>query len=84
MVAVVVPMRKPVLMTVPASEVDGLRMELRVCQGEITSFIDVATPSLDALERATWELGPAAHQHVARIRYHMERLSVREYGGEAA
>ncbi len=58
-------------------------MELQVCRDEITHFIDHATPALDALQAATLELGPLAFQHCARIRYEMERLSVREYG-EAA
>ncbi len=47
----------------------GLRMELQVCRADITTYIDKTTPALDALEAATLELGPLAHQHVARIRY---------------
>ena len=71
------------LVTVRRVDLEETRMELRVIHADITTFIDKTTPSLDALEAATLELGPLAHQHVARIRYEMERLSVREYG-EAA
>lgn len=53
------------------------QLELIAMRAEVLDLVSRCEPSLDRLERATWELGPSAHQTVAFIRYQMDRMKRR-------
>lgn len=49
-------------------------LELIAIKAEIADLVSRCDPSLDRLERATWEMGPSAHQTVMYIRYQLDRM----------